>query len=535
MRRIVKKVLLPMLCVVALVVSAFGVLSITGTAADEAKATEILNKYDVDSYNGFIQTGKKGDGVVTSWDILKVDGVINGVWIPWLTHSWLGSSLAANDLENYDNYTLSDGTVKDYWQNMNQVGIDNYNNTQLEMEIFNLKAMGYNMMAYGGAPWAEGRQNNLDTWECTGVKEQYLKNVRRFLDICRKVNMPVCWFIHFHSSAVPGYSNLDMWYKIAQVQGHKAYADSFAQNFVKPVCEVLSEYRDVVVMCGIADETFNEINDPELGDKFNEGNRENYGVTQEDSMYFHAQIGKMVKQVMPDMPTTCADNADYYAMYGDAILDMPGRNQYSSGTSPSTSVSASWATGPLLAGEYGMGNGTHDETTWSDTMIGKRDKHIAAGYSGFFQWAYEPNFKTDESFKPSGNQMIAPGGNSPYDLRQGAWEGYYWAMENLSTGVTGMPSALYYCGNTITLTSGGSYAGKGKVYWIQPEGQTSYKVERSVNGGSWTTVATSGATIDTATGSHRYMITDSSAPSSGSVQYRITVNNKTSYTNVWTY
>jgi hypothetical protein len=73
------------------------------------------------------------------------------------------------------------------------------------------------------------------------------------------------------------------------------------------------------------------------------------------------------------------------------------------------------------------------------------------------------------------------------------------------------------------------------VYWIQPEGQTSYKVERSTNGGSWTTVATSGATIDTATGSHRYMITDSSAPSSGTVQYRITVNGKTSYTNVWKY
>lgn len=536
MRRIVKKVLLPMLCVVALVVSAFGVMSITGSATASPE-NAILAKYDIDSWNGTIQTGVAGDGIVTAWDILKKDGYIDGVWIPWLTHSYLGSSLAPNDLENFDNYTLSDGTVKDYWQAMNKVGIDNYDNTELEMEIFNLKALGYNVMAYGGAPWAEGRQNDLNTWECTGVKEEYLKNVRRFLDICRRAGMPVCWYIHFHSSAVSGYSNLDMWYKIAQVQGHKAYADSFAKNFVKPVCEVLAEYRDVVVMCGIADETFNEINDSEAGDKFKEGDRENYGVTQEDSMYFHAQIGKMVKQVMPDMPTTCADNADQYAMYGDAQLDMPGRNQYSSGTSPSTNVTSAWATGPLMAGEYGMSGsaGQFTEQVWSDTMVGKRTAHIDAGYSGFFQWAYEPIFKSAGADAPNGNQMIRKGGHTPYDLRMGCYQGYYWAMEHQTGKSSNAPSAMYYCGKSITLISGETVDFKGKVYYIRPKNNATVTVQRSTDGGrTWTTV--SGTTsYDTDAGSHRACLTDTSAPSSGSVQYRVTANNFTSYTNVWTY
>lgn len=542
------KILLPVLCVMALLTctfGSFGAASVSAATASVDKAGAILSKYDVDSWNGMKQVGKVGDGIVTAWDILKIDGYIEGVWIPWLTHSWLGSSLAPNDLESYDNYTLSDGTVKDYWQNMNEVGIDKYDNTQLEMEIFNLRALGFNAMAYAGSPWGEGRVNDLNTWECTGIKEEYLKNVRKFLDICRRAQMPVVWYIHFHSSAVSGYSNLDMWYKIAQVQGHKAYADSFAENFVKPLCQVLAEYRDVVVMCGIADETFNEINDSELGDKFVEGDREGYGVTQEDSMYFHAKIGQMVKQVMPDMPTTCADNADYYAMYGDAMLDMPGRNQYSSGTSPSTSVEEALATGPLMAGEYGMSGsaGAFTEDVWATTMVNKRQAHLDAGYSGFFQWAYEPVFATDENFKPNGNQMITPGGNNPYDLRKGCYQAYYWAESKMNTlgdktkNITGKPSALYYCGSTITLTSKGSYAGKGKVYWIQPQGQTGYKVERCLNdSGTWTVVANgSGATIDTATGSYRYMITDSSAPSSGTVQYRITVNGKTSYTNKWQY
>ncbi len=547
MRRIAKKVLLPVLCAVALFVSAFGMMSIVGTAADEAKATEILNKYDVDSWNGTIQTGKANDGIVTAWDILKVDGYIEGVWLPWLTHSWLGSSLAANpDMENNDSWTLADGTTKDYWQVMTQIGIDNYNNTQLEQEIFNLRALGYNMLAYAGSPWAEGRVNDTNTWECTGVRDDYLKNIRRLLDICRKVNMPVCWYIHFHSSAVPEYASLDMHYRIDQVKGNKAYADSYAENFVKPVMQVLGEYRDVVVMCGIADETFNEINDSEAGDKFKEGSREQYGVTQELSMYFHAQIGKMVKEVLPDMPTTCADNADQYAMYGDAILDMPGRNQYSSGTNPSSSVTEAWATGPLLAGEYGLGNSTQTEDVWAETITGKRQKYLDAGYSGFFQWAYEPTFKANEG--PSGNQMTKQGATTPYDLRKGAWEGYYWAETKMnalgdsSKNTTGKPSALYFCGQSMTYNITNSSGTKttsttslnGKVYWIQPKGVTTYKVERSVNGGSWTQVSGS-VSIDSNTGSYRYCMTDPSPVTSGTVQYRITVNNKTDYTNVWTY
>ncbi len=541
MRRIAKKVLLPMLCVVALCVSAFGMLSITGTATASPE-NAILAKYDVDSQYGFNKTGTAGDGIVTAWDILEVDGYIDGVWIPWLTHTYLGSSLASNpDMEANDSYLGEDGSTKDYWQDMAKIGIDNYDNTQLEMEIFNLKALGYNMMAYAGSPWAEGRVNDTDTWETTGVRSEYLTNIRKFLNICRKVGMPVCWYIHFHSSAVPNYASLDMWYRIDQVKANKAYADAYAENFVKPVCEVLKEYRDVVVMCGIADETFNEINDSNFPkeDSLLEGKRDQYGVTEEDSMYFHAQIGQMVKQVMPDMPTTCADNADQYAMYGDAILDMPGRNQYSSSTNPNSNPEDGWATGPYLAGEYGMGgsSGAYTEDTWSTTMVGKRQAYLNAGYSGFFQWAYEPNFKTAGASAPNGNQMNRQGGTTPYDLRTGCYKGYYWAMKQQNpddSNAANAPSAMYYCGTSLKLTSGGTVDFKGKVYYIRPENNATVTVQRSVNGGAWTTI--SGTTsYDTDAGSHRACLTDSSAPSSGTVQYRVTANGYTSYTNVWTY
>ena len=554
MRKLSFKILLSVLCVAALMVGTFGGLSVSANGK-----TKPVNKYDVDSWNGKVQTGKVGDGVVTAWDILKVDGYIEGVWFPWLTHSWLGSGLASNkDMEDNDGYTLANGTKKDYWQTMTEIGIEQYNNDQLKMEIFNLKALGFNMMAYAGSPWGEGRVNDTNTWRCTGVQETYLQNMRKFLDICREVNMPVVWYIHFHSSAVPGYASLDMWYRIDQVKATKEYADEYAENFVRPVCEVLAEYRDIVVMCGIADETYNEINDSNLGDgkdngsnedtHFDEGDREQYGVTQEDSMYFHAQIGQMVKKVMPDMPTTCADNADQYAMYGDAMLDMPGRNQYSSGTTPSASVADAWATGPLLAGEYGCGDSaSSSEDTWATTITGKRTNYLNGGYSGFFLWGYQPTF--DASKNPSGNQLTKKGATTPYDFRKGTYEGYYWsetkknALGDSTKNPTGAPSAMYYYGKSMTFSITNSSGTKttsttnfnGKVYWLQPKNVTSYTVQRTTDGGStWTTISGS-VSIDSDTGSYRYCMTDPSPVSSGTVQYRITVNGKTSYTNEYTY
>ena len=113
------KTLLPVLCVVALLTctfGSFGVLSASAAGIPAAeKAQSILDKYDVDTMNGMKQVGVANDGIVTAWDILKVDGYIEGVWIPWLTHSWLGSSLAANDLENYDSFLGHDkyGEIED--------------------------------------------------------------------------------------------------------------------------------------------------------------------------------------------------------------------------------------------------------------------------------------------------------------------------------------------------------------------------------------------------------------------------------------
>ena len=97
------------------------------------------------------------------------------------------------------------------------------------------------------------------------------------------------------------------------------------------------------------------------------------------------------------------------------------------------------------------------------------------------------------------------------------------------------PSAMYYCGTSVKLTSGSTVNFTGKVYYIRPENNASVTVERSVNGGAWTTVSGGSTAYDTNAGSHRACFTDPSPVTSGTVQYRITANGYTSYTNVWTY
>lgn len=533
------KIWLPVLCTVALLVCSFGSLSVSANGT-----TTVKSVYDTD-----------GDNVVTAWDIIERDGYIEGCWYPWFTHSWLGSSLCeSSEMEAIDSWFdadkyLSDGTTtatKDYWQNMNECGFDQLTPELIKMEIFNLKALGFNMMAYMGSPWGEGVKFEANTWKPIGVKDEYLKNMRNLLNICREVGMPVLWYVHCHSSAVPAYASLDMWYRITQSY---SYPEEYAKNFVEPVAKVLAEYRDVVVMVGLTDELENEMNDSnyEADHKFTQGSRHEYGVTQEVALKFQGAIGQKIKEIMPDMPTTFASNKEDFAMNGESMVDMVGRNQYTSG-SGGKDLSGKWPIGPMLATEYGTGDGTYGgtEDEWANVLIEKRNNFLNLGYTGFFHWAYQTTLSSGNA---GGNQYLKKGATMVHHFRKGMLQVHDYAEKKMNElkpanhPTTGAPSAMYYHGGTIQHSiSNGSTSTKqnitykGKVFWIQPKGVTTYKVERTINGGqTWTTVATSGATIDTATGSYLYYVTDPSPVSSGSVQYRITVNNKTSYTNVWTY
>ena len=80
--------------------------------------------------------------------ILERDGFIEGVWYPWFTHTYLGCGFTTNE--------VAATWITNAWYDFNKVGIDTYGADKIYAEIYNLKAVGYNMLAIAGSPYGEG-------------------------------------------------------------------------------------------------------------------------------------------------------------------------------------------------------------------------------------------------------------------------------------------------------------------------------------------------------------------------------------------
>ena len=150
MRRVSLKVLLPILCSIALLFSVVGSVLVSGISLSPRQEKTEIEK------------------------ILDRDGYIEGIWYPWFQHSFLGHCLSPNK--------MAAGILGN---NFLKVGIDQYGEINIYREIYNLKALGFNLLGYEGSPYGEGVVYGPNG-EVLGIEEEYVKNVRRFLNICKE-------------------------------------------------------------------------------------------------------------------------------------------------------------------------------------------------------------------------------------------------------------------------------------------------------------------------------------------------------------
>mgnify|MGYP003297523539 CR=1 FL=1 len=154
MRNMSLRVILPLLCVLALTIGTVGTLLAQGAAQEPSSAPA---------------TQSANPTALAVSDILERDGYLEGIWFPWLTHDNLGHGFTANE------------TMVEYvGNNWSTVGIDQYSDKYLLEQIYNLKALGFNIMGYEGSIYAEGVKLDLTTGEVLGIKEDYLKNVDKY-------------------------------------------------------------------------------------------------------------------------------------------------------------------------------------------------------------------------------------------------------------------------------------------------------------------------------------------------------------------
>ena len=310
--------------------------------------------------------------------ILQRDGLIDGIWFPWFDGGNVGHSLTGNEV-----------MVRYYGNNWSTVAMDTVGADKIYYEIYNLKAMGYNLLGYGGSIYDEGVIFD-DYGDVIGVKQEFLDNARRLLDMCREIGMPVMWTICFHSSSAPNYYGMDAYNIFSQKYANPTVAKHYAERFARPVCEMLAEYPDVVAMVAITDEIENEINDSQEGNHFG-GSRDNYGVTEEDMVYFMQQVTKVAREELPNVALTMASNDMNKAMYNGFDMDLMGHNRYDNNANLPT-VDSYFSDAPMIMTEYNIGDdGEFTDEQYAQKLITFREKMMDYGYKGGIQWAWMHN------------------------------------------------------------------------------------------------------------------------------------------------
>ena len=486
-----RNVLLPLVGVVALLVATVGGLWAQGDGASSAIVPQ--------------DGSSQHPTAVAVADILERDGYLEGIWWPWFTHGDLGHGFTANEtMVEYVNGSWS------------TVGIDKYSDKYLLEQIYNLKALGFNIMGYEGSIYAEGVVFD-ENGDVIGIKEDYLNNVRRFLNICREAEMPVFWTVCCHSTSAVDYYNLEVWYRMTQMYAVKEVADHYAERFVKPLCAVLAEYPDVVVMCATTSEVENEMHDPDMGN-FTE-HRENYGVTRESMLYFINTVADTLAKYLPNVDRTLCGSTDNMTMYSETDLTFLGHQEYNA-DSRADDISKFRSPLPMLVTEFGLGDGIYpSEEGVVNAQIKFRDNFRAKGWSGWMMWAWSPQSSG------SSYDLIAKDG-ALTDFRLVAYELHDYIEEYRAD----------YRGESVVINTPTMFfnKGNGTIEWMKSTQSHTYKLERSVNGGAWTTITTDGAVVDGV--GRKYTYKDTTLPASGTVQYRVTVtsgsNTATSTSNV---
>ena len=406
-------------------------------------------------------------------EIIERDGFFEGIWYPWFTHTYLGCGLTTNEMAQQ--YLKGWSGATNCWYDFSKVGIDEYGADKIYQEIYNLKAMGYNILGYEGSIYSEGVIFD-DTGDVIGIKDEYLYNVRRLLDMCRDIGMPVLWTITCHSSSVCHYytNGKNFWDRACRYYADKTVADHYAERFVRPLAAVLAEYPDVVALVASTSEAENELNDSQVGNTF-EGNRAHYGVDQEHMVYFVNAVTEAVKKEFPEVPRTICCQLSDMSMYSEVDFDILGDQNYN-WAGRADVIEEFRPTVPMFGSEYGWGDDvTCTDAELTDFMITFRSNFRKQGYKGCIMWCWSP-----DATKGSAYDLLKKGAKNVTDYRSTVYDLYYFITEqrDIYRGdktVLDTPAVLCNTGN-------------GLIEWIAPRQATKIDILRSDDGGkTWVT------------------------------------------------
>lgn len=425
------------------------------------EASDIVTAEDIEKYAGRPETFEfEKKGYKSSYEqILAEDGFIFGMDYDWFP------------INTVSGYHLSDNHI---------TGAKCvFNDYLVEMDIYNIAAMGYNALNI----WCMTDGQGLifdEEGTVTGFDPVFLQNMEKILIFCRKYGVACVPSILPHGYA-SNYGNgngnetpKQIWDKYFRFYYEDEAREAFIENGVKPLCRLFADYQDVVPICNLVIENSSSIlSDEELGFYFSSSQ----GSTVEE---FRKTVNAMhyaVKEYMPNVLTSTENMGDSELQFicNETDVDLIGQNRYHS-ECVAGDQQVEYLTKPTYIGEYNGGESGFDQFSqeyWGKIKANMYPSAKSLGYIGAFYFSYcsggDP-FNLFDGLSTDYDSMRSYAMTLSYQIDEMIKE-----HRNDKTALY-TPSLLYNKGSK-------------DVYWMPGKGVTSFKLERSLDSGkTWKTV-----------------------------------------------
>lgn len=432
------------------------------TTLSNITASDIITAEDLEKYAGRPETFEfEEKGYKNKYEqILAEDGFIYGMDYDWFPVN------GAFPYHISDNHILGAKTTFDEYL--------------VELDIYNIAAMGYNAVNIWLITDGQGLLFD-DEGTVTGIDPVFLENFEKILIMCRKYDIACVPSILPHGYAT-NYGNgnnverpKEIWDKYFRFYYEDEAREAFIDNAVTPLCKMMADYQDVIPICNLTIENMSStVSDEELGILYGSER----GITWEQFKSTVNALHYAVKAEMPNVMTSTENMGDYFFQFisNETEVDLIGQNRYNGDGNAQNPVTE-YITKPTYIGEFNGGESGFDDYSqeyWGKIKLKFFPSARDLGYIGAFYFSYcsgGDQFSFFDDISSNYESIRSYALQMSYQINE-------MIKEHRGDGTSlYTPTLLYNKGNK-------------DVYWLPGKGVSSFKLERSDDGGqTWQTVA----------------------------------------------
>lgn len=418
---------------------------------------------------------EKDNKWLSFYELCEQKGFVNGIQHPYMTRASIGNDWGYSSLDNYQKC--------------------NYKEEDFLKVFYNCKAMGYDIyktwLSYNGAGMIFDSNGDV-----VGIDQTYIENLPKILKMAEDAGLYICLATFDHKE---GYLSNDTssykYERLTRYLHNEEARNMLFENWLRPILEVIKDAPNVVLI-----DLYVE---PEAdGGKWNVPNGTNWDEMRE----FIKAENDFIKEILPDMETYCSATSapnDLYEFYSSLGLDYYGYDLYQ-GVGGATETKDLFLDAPFIYGEIGIKQGTvvKDEEFISNWLGNYYSEAAQNGVKAGFYWSY--------GWGNNGNMTVIDSKGLP---RSAMLTSRFFQLDRdyeLSGEYPDMdkPAMTYSTNEAIT--------------WFGSRGASKYRIERSSDLKTWTTLKTVDPEVDKDCeySTLMYQIKDLTVMSGGQFYYR---------------